>query len=94
MQVAYVNTTVKGYVDLEELIKDQDPTFAWDSDKQYILQNRGHGNIVLNEADDKPAELGSGLLLAPQKSAVFKPSTGTVWVYAPNNTFYINVSEG
>lgn len=94
MQIATVKIeTGENFVDLREIIKGAIPDFEWGIGQTYLIQNRGNNNIVLSEAVEKPDDSGEGLLLYPYKAAVYKPTTGSVFVYSSVVNGFLNVSE-
>ena len=94
MQIATVKIeTGENFVDLREIIKGAIPDFEWGIGKRYLIQNRGTGNVVLAEAEEKPTVLGEGLLLRMFKTALYTPATGSIWVFSPNDNGLLNVSE-
>lgn len=94
MQIATVKIeTGENFVDLVDVIKGAVPGFEWGIGKRYLIQNRGNNNIVLSEAVEKPDDSGEGLLLCPYKAAVYKPTTGSVFVYSPMANGLLNISE-
>lgn len=94
MQIATVKIETAGnFVDLLDVIKGVVPDFEWGIGQTYLIQNRGTGNVVLAEAEGTPDDLGEGLLLCPYKAAVYKPTTGSVFVYSPMANGLLNISE-
>ncbi len=94
MQIATVKIeTGENFVDLVDVIKGAVPGFEWEVGKTYLIQNRGTGNVVLAEAEEIPDDLGEGVLLCSYKGAVYKPTTGSVFVYSPVANGLLNISE-
>lgn len=94
MQIATVKIeTGENFVDLLDVIKGVVPDFEWGIGQTYLIQNRGTGNVVLAEAEEIPDDSGEGLLLCSYKGAVYKPTTGSVFVYSPMANGLLNISE-
>lgn len=94
MQIATVKIeTGENFVDLLDVIKGVVPDFEWGIGQTYLIQNRGTGNVVLAEAEEIPDDSGEGLLLCSYKGAVYKPTTGSVFVYSPMASGLLNISE-
>lgn len=94
MQIATVKiNNNQEFVNLLDILREVVSDFQWNSSGTYLLQNRGAGNIILVEAEEKPTDLGEGLLLCSYKAAIYKPTNGNVFVFSPISKGLLNVSE-
>ncbi len=66
--IAHLTIDTRGhYVNLEDLIMEQDPTFAFVDGVTYTIQSQGNHHCILCEASERPDKGGFVLSQRPVK---------------------------
>lgn len=78
---------------LEDLIKEKNEDFVFDSAKTYTIQNIGSGTLSLIESETQPVDIAGFFKRANEKPFYYKKTNGDLYVRSSSINTFLAISE-